>query len=145
MLARFHLAILTSALASAWLGGCCCPPISCRYGEPGCPAGPLAPSCGCGAGCTDCGCGQGASACACGDGHAMHHGLGAHFPLLARGHLHHEPVPTEQKADYVSPTAKYHPVPTRPVFEPQPDYPPPYLLPGPEPRPRLHESHAIIR
>ena len=69
------------------------------------------------------------------------------MPLLAHcRHLHHAPVPTEQKADYISPTAKYHPVPTRPVFEPQPDYPPPYPLPGPEPHQQLlHHRHAIVR
>lgn len=73
--------------------------------------------------------------------------MGGHLPLLAHGgYLHHEPAPTEQKADYVSPTAKYHPVPTHPVFEPQPDYPPPHPLPGPEPRRRmLHDSHALVR
>jgi hypothetical protein len=28
-------------------------------------------------------------------------------------------VPSQQRADYVSPEAKFHPVPTRPAFEPQ--------------------------
>jgi hypothetical protein len=35
---------------------------------------------------------------------------------------------SEQHADYVSPLPKFHPVPTRPVFEPLPDYPPVALL-----------------
>jgi hypothetical protein len=37
-------------------------------------------------------------------------------------------VPSQQGPDYVSPQAKFHPVPTRPVFEPLPVYPPPQLI-----------------
>ena len=32
------------------------------------------------------------------------------------------PVPSQQHDDYVSPLARFHPVPTRPVFEPLPEY-----------------------
>jgi hypothetical protein len=49
----------------------------------------------------------------------------------------HPPVVSNQHADYVSPTPKYHPVPTRPVFEPQPEYLPAHPLAGPVPRRRL--------
>jgi hypothetical protein len=37
-------------------------------------------------------------------------------------------VPTQQHPDYYSPPAKFHPIPTRPAFEPLPSYPP--LLPA---------------
>jgi len=37
-------------------------------------------------------------------------------------------VPTQQGPDYLSPQAKFHPVPTRPVFEPQLAYPPTELI-----------------
>jgi len=37
-------------------------------------------------------------------------------------------VPAEQHADYLSPPPKFHPVPTRPVFEPLPTYGGPLLL-----------------
>jgi hypothetical protein len=37
-------------------------------------------------------------------------------------------VPSQQHDDYVSPLAKFHPVPTRPVFEPLAAYPPAVLL-----------------
>ena len=94
--------------------GCCCAPLSGRYGDAGpTPAGAANP-CGCG----DDGCGLG------------------HGPLLAW--LHHGAAgfgsgglnlaPSEQHADYVSPLAKFHPVPTRPVFEPLPAYHPPVAL-----------------
>jgi len=32
------------------------------------------------------------------------------------------PVPSQQHDDYVSPLARFHPVPTRPVFEPLAEY-----------------------
>jgi hypothetical protein len=37
-------------------------------------------------------------------------------------------VPSQQHPDYYSPPAKFHPIPTRPAFEPLPSYPP--LLPA---------------
>lgn len=37
-------------------------------------------------------------------------------------------VPSQQHPDYYSPPAKFHPIPTRPAFEPLPTYPP--LLPA---------------
>ena len=39
-----------------------------------------------------------------------------------------EPVPSAQRADYVSPWPKFHPLPARPVFEPLPAYGPPTPL-----------------
>jgi hypothetical protein len=82
--------------------------------------------------------------------HCGHAPLAAHLPFqpgLHHGLIHHEPVPSKQHYDYDSPTPKFHPVPTRPVFEPQPEDPPPHLLAGPMPRRRLlHEArpaHAI--
>jgi hypothetical protein len=44
-------------------------------------------------------------------------------------------VPSRQGPDYVSPLAKFHPVPTRPVFEPQLAYPPLQLLDPDKPPP----------
>ena len=61
-------------------------------------------------------------------------GVGGHHALLARGGLAHGAAASAQKADYVSPTPKFHPLPAHPVFEPQPLYPAPYPLPGPDPR-----------
>jgi hypothetical protein len=73
--------------------------------------------------------------------HCQH---GGHWSLFAHGPWLHEPVPSKQHFDYVSPTPKYHPVPTRPVFEPQPEYPPPHQLAGPEPRRTfLHKGHVL--
>jgi len=40
-------------------------------------------------------------------------------------------VPSRQHSDYISPLPKFHPVPTKPVFEPQPVYPPLELLDPP--------------
>lgn len=37
-------------------------------------------------------------------------------------------VPSQQHPDYYSPPAKFHPIPTRPAFEPLPSYPP--LMPA---------------
>lgn len=103
------------ALALLALGGCCCcPPLSGRYSEIGQAPHSASDACGCG--------GNGG-------------GLG-HVPLVAG--LHHGSgglgnkglnlAPSQQHADYVSPLARFHPVPTRPVFEPLPAYHPPVLL-----------------
>jgi hypothetical protein len=66
--------------------------------------------------------------------------LYGHGPLLAWLHGGHHGghgmggdggdggVPSQQHDDYVSPLAKFHPVPTRPVFEPLAAYPPAVLL-----------------
>jgi hypothetical protein len=66
----------------------------------------------------------------CGGGHLA---MLAHGGLM-HGGLMHGAVASAQHEDYVSPTAKFHPVPIHPVFEPQPQYPPPFPMPGPEPR-----------
>lgn len=143
MLSRHQLASALAVWLASTLAGCCGGPLlSCRYGDPGCPCPAPIPS--------DCGCGgsaqQHSGAGGCSEGNCQRGG--GHLPLLA--HLpfqHPEPVPTRQHYDYDSPTPKFHPVPTRPVFEPQPEYPPAHLLAGPVPRRRLlheiHPAHAI--
>ena len=140
MLSRRILATAVIAWLTAALGGCCCvPPLSCRYGEPGCP-GPQRML-------ADCGCGGGGVAHGI-TGHAdANCDQRGHLPLPLVAHLgwhSKEPVPTKQHYDYVSPSPKFHPLPTRPVFEPLPEYPPPHPLAGPEPRRRfIHESHLL--
>jgi len=137
MLSRRILATAVLTWLTAMLAGCCCsPPLSCRYGEPGCPAPqPMPANCGCGGAPIH-------SAMDLAAANHLHHG---HLPLLAHlGWRQHESVPSKQHYDYVSPTPKFHPLPTRPVFEPQPEYPPPHPLAGPMPRRRLvHESHLL--
>lgn len=101
--------LAASSLAAALLSGCCCPAISGRYCEVG--MEPPSPAVGpCGDHCDTCGPG------------VLHRGIMAGRPhLLAK-------VPSQQHADYVSPLAKFHPVPTRPVFAPLPGYHPPTPL-----------------
>lgn len=114
------------ALAMAVAGGCCCPMLSGRYNElamlascadaaglPPCAWGPPGdppcrlheePAASCPHGCRLRG------RCAAARlGHAAQAGM-----LAPRR------VPSQQHADYLSPPAKFHPVPTRPVFEPLP-------------------------
>ena len=144
MLSRQFLATAVFTWLTAALGGCCClPPLSCRYGEPGCPAPhPMQDECGCGGCVAQNGVAQADASCEQRGHLPLHRG---HLPLLAHVGWHtKEPVPTKQHYDYVSPSPKFHPLPTRPVFEPQPEYPPPHPLAGPEPRRRLiHESHLL--
>jgi hypothetical protein len=76
-------------------------------------------------------------------GALRHRGLLARF----RGHpdaaaADHGPVPSEQHADYLAPHPRFHPVPTRPVFEPQPHYPPPLPL---DPPGKAHELLTLGR
>ena len=52
------------------------------------------------------------------------HGHGGHGRVLRRGTLS-PPVPEPAVA---APISRYHPLPTHPVFEPQPDYLPPLPL-----------------
>jgi len=67
-------------------------------------------------------------------GHGGHRLLGGRLAArLAR--------PGVQHADYLSPPAKFHPVPTRPVFEPLPHYPPLRLLDPPAAGPAAGTSH----
>ena len=107
-------------LAALLLAGCCCPALSGRYYESPPPILPQQGICGA----SNCGCSPGRHPLLAhhGDGLAgLRHSLGLFEPTLNR-------VPTQQHADYVSPLPKFHPVPTRPVFEPQPIYPPLELL-----------------
>lgn len=103
------LALLLAA--SHLLTGCCGMPISCQYG---------AKQCGHSGDCTLCGCGT-CGEIGCPDGrHAINH------PLLA----HHDPLGPNVPPGESVPRPKFHPVPTRPVFEAQPCYPPPQFIPS---------------
>ena len=113
-----HLALLS--LASLLATGCYCPMLSGRYGDccgfpPGSPPTYVAPS-------------GGEvnyapfSAPHCCWLSTLLPGLG---PGLGGGD---NSVPSEQGPDYLSPPAKFHPIPTRPVFESQAFYPPTELL-----------------
>jgi len=117
----FLIALL--ATASLLATGCYCPMLSGRYGEldcyPPCPMPPpTAP-----AKVED----KTATAESCGPhGCCLFGGLfgGRGFTGLGLAHNASQ-VPSQQGPDYVSPQPKFHPVPTRPVFEPQFAYPPP--------------------
>src|SRR5262245_30227913 len=120
--------LLLSMLPLALCGCCCFPPLSGRYGNVGpTPVGAADPCCSC-------------QPC-CGLVHGpllawLHHGaagFGSHGLNLA---------PSEQHADYVSPLAKFHPVPTRPVFEPLPAYHPPMPL-DPLPTPAWSDAGKV--
>ncbi len=104
------------------LAGCCGPAISGRYCDVAPPPG--AATCGEAAGQAKGPCPPG------GCGLLSGHGALLDGPWLTgwRGMNASGPVPAEQHADYVSPLPKFHPVPTRPVFEPLPAYGPPGLL-----------------
>ena len=106
----------TASLASFLLAGCCCPALSGRYYEVGMCPGP----------------GEHGGSYA---NHAAgcHPGLRRPY-LAANGSELFAPVPSEQHADYLSPLARFHPVPTRPVFTPVPSAHPPRLL-DPVPKP----------
>jgi hypothetical protein len=56
-------------------------------------------------------------------GHGLLAGLGGRAVSLATAR-----VPSQQGPDYASPQAKFHPIPTRPAFEPQFVYPPPQFI-----------------
>jgi hypothetical protein len=137
---------LVLSLAALPLAGCCCP-LSGRYHN----------CCESQAACTPPGA-AGVAAVAIADmkplADAKPHGKGNGSGLHAEGALRHRgllarfrghpagapgdrgPVPSEQHADYLAPHPRFHPVPTRPVFEPQPAYPPPLLLDPPR---NVHE------
>jgi hypothetical protein len=114
------IALLLSASLAA---GCCCPELSGRYcrGPQPLPT-PAAQNCGC---MPAAGGHSGLAPC----GHGLEHG-----PLFAwlHGGLVRAgaggPVPSQQHDDYQSPLAKFHPVPTRPVFEPLAEQPAVVLL-----------------
>ena len=111
-----HLAIVITATVLA--SGCYCPMLSGRYCDcrgfpPGMPSNCVAPDNNM-TGCTPCG------------RHGCH--LGMLFPGLAGGMGGNNNVASQQGPDYASPHANFHPVPTRPVFEPTPTYPPTELI-----------------
>jgi hypothetical protein len=113
----FHFAFL--AAASLLASGCYCPMLSGRYCEcggfpPGLPASCAAPD------------GNEAGYAPCGPPHCC--GLGMLFPGLLGGMGGNNAVASQQGPDYLSPQPKFHPVPTGPVFETQPGYPPTELL-----------------
>lgn len=147
------LAIVACLLAS----GCCCPTLSGRYNEVGCcpprmqrccpttctatcsaPCAPLentpclpneagyspgdpasnAVTADCPSDCDSC-------AESCREPFWPHHCCLSRWLTLGFGQGR---VPSQQHADYYSPPAKFHPIPTRPAFEPLPSYPP--LLPA---------------
>jgi len=56
-------------------------------------------------------------------GHGLLAGLGGRAVSLVTAR-----VPSQQGPDYTSPQAKFHPIPTRPAFEPQFLYPPPQFI-----------------
>jgi hypothetical protein len=114
------------AIASLLATGCYCPMLSGRHGEIGycsqCPLPPLAASTnpsendspGCDAVNRLHGGGTSGGAPEWSGGRGLARGAGL--------------MPTQQGPDYVSPQAKFHPVPTRPVFEPQHGYLPVQLV-----------------
>jgi hypothetical protein len=114
------------ALAMAVAGGCCCPTLSGRYSELA-----MLASYGDAAGLPPCAwqpptdrpcCPQEAAAAACRECPQFEGRCAAgHWRQAARGGLAGpRRVPSQQHPDYLSPPAKFHPVPTRPVFEPLP-------------------------
>ena len=115
-----HFAIL--AAASLLASGCYCPMLSGRYCDcrgfpPGLPSNYVAPD------------GNEASYAPCGPPHCC--SLSMLFPSFMGGMDGigaNNAVPSQQGPDYLSPQPKFHPVPTRPVFEPQVFYPPTELI-----------------
>jgi len=113
-----HFALL--ATASLLVSGCYCPMLSGRYCDcrgfpPGLPANCVVPDA------------NDAHYASCGVPHSC--GLGLLIPgFLGGGGAGDNNVPSQQGPDYLSPQAKFHPVPTRPVFEPTPAYPPTELI-----------------
>jgi hypothetical protein len=95
----------------------------------------------CGCATDSCGCGpalceSGACPCEAEDGAFS---LAGHRPLLPHWLRKKAPEPSQQHADYISPLPEFHPLPTRPVFEPLPSYTPPHLLDPPaKMHPMLH-------
>ncbi len=113
-----HVALF--AAASMLASGCYCPMLSGRYCDcRGFPSGLATSYLG-----PD---GNNAISAPCGPPHCC--GLSMLFPGLAGGiGAGNSNVPSQQGPDYMSPQAKFHPIPTRPVFEPQPAYPPVALI-----------------
>jgi hypothetical protein len=119
--ARLH-SIAVLAAASLLASGCYCPMLSGRYCELGCrPPYPL-PASAISADCRTNGDASIAARC-----HNVPHGFRGLGGRLGTRHLANQTV-GEQGPNYVSPAAKFHPCPTRPVFEPQLAYPPLQLV-----------------
>jgi hypothetical protein len=113
----FQIAFLSAAAMLA--SGCYCPMLSGRYCDyrgfpPGLPNNCVAPDA------------NELNYAPCGPPHCC--GLSMLFPGLAGGMGGNNSVPSQQGPDYSSPLAKFHPVPTRPVFEPMPAHPPTELI-----------------
>ncbi len=130
-----HQFLALVATASILAAGCCCPGLSGRYRNSCCQQTSNAccqqnspntypdPQ-------TACPPDASASACPCDDCNAgCSHGCLLPGCSL-RGWLAgwRNGVPSQQQPDYYSPPAKFHPIPTRPAFEPLASYPP--LLPA---------------
>jgi hypothetical protein len=114
------LSISILTLASLLATGCCCPQLSGRYRDPCCQPQILA----------NANAGSHAEACnESGHNHCSRRGplhrfyLSKWFTGLAG-----DGVPSEQAPEYVSPQPKFHPIPTRPAFEPMLAYLPPELI-----------------
>ena len=112
---QFRVIILAIVCA---VTGCCGFP-SYQYGAA---SGGCSGPCGCG----PTGCGSASSGC--------HGCAGGGHPALA---LHHHFAPHVPPGEQV-PMPKFHPVPTRPVFEPQLTYLPP------QPHPTLSERYSTL-
>jgi hypothetical protein len=124
--------LIIAAGAFSLAAGCCCPALSGRYYEAGLEP-PLAPVAG--------DVNEAAGKCAndaCG-GFARHSHDRLRPGWLSRGR--HEPVPSQQQYDYLSPLPKFHPAPTHPVFEAQAHYLPP-SDPAPLPRGMASGTHG---
>jgi hypothetical protein len=132
-----------AATASFLAAGCCCPGLSGRYRSNACCQQNSSSCCqqtsdaccqqhvqdACPQPVATCPPDANASACPCDDCNAgCSHGCllpGCHLRGWLAGWRHG--VPSQQQPDYYSPPAKFHPIPTRPAFEPLASYPP--LLP----------------
>jgi hypothetical protein len=126
------LAVAVCLLAA----GCCCPAMSGRYCEVGLPAPGALTSAGGAEKSATCDPERGGHV---GGRHAGRHGL--HGLHERHGWGERGAVPSQQQYDYIGPLPKFHPVPVRPVFEPQYFYEPPVGAPakGPSARSEKHE------
>ena len=114
------LSISLLTLASLLATGCCCPQLSGRYCNPSCQPPNLA----------DANANADAEACLdSGNSHCRRRGP-FHRSVLSKwlGGFAGDGVPSQQAPEYVSPQPKFHPIPTRPAFEPQLAYLPPELI-----------------
>jgi hypothetical protein len=122
------LSISLLTLASLLAPGCCCPQLSGRYANRCCQPQMLANA------------NAGADANPGSDAEACNENQSAANHCARRGPFHRfyltrwftglagDGVPSEQAPEYASPQPKFHPIPTRPAFEPQLAYLPPALI-----------------